>query len=102
MTNEVERLVMCEYPNLDALLRLMGADNDMPMKQPGNFTWPSGWDLHGLDRDVAGMTEEEREIFACGELGEMEAIRKNKHLESLDEFLNSAFQGDLHEVFYHT
>ena len=93
---------MCEYPNLDALLRLMGADNDMPMKQPGNFTWPSGWDLHGLDRDVAGMTEEEREIFACGELGEMEAIRKNKHLESLDEFLNSAFQGDLHEVFYHT
>lgn len=88
------------FPNIITLLELMGADNDMSLRDPKTILLENEWNLNQLERDCLKLTDKERHIFVCGEEMEMLSIIRSKRLEDLDNFLNSAFDGKLSQILY--
>ncbi len=97
------------FPVLRLLIEQISLDNDMPMKE--SPTWPTNaFELEELAKRLKLMGvsvkvenpfyKNEVELLAMGERSDAEKLIEAKSLQTLDKFLNQAFDGDLTEDFY--
>lgn len=87
-----------QYPNLWKLLNIISYANDMAMRD--TFGQVDGFLIEELEVQASKLAEDEFEVMADGEHLAMRTLVNKKQLWTLDEFLTSAFDGDLsHEIY---
>jgi hypothetical protein len=87
-----------QYPRLWRLLNILSYDADMVMREEmGDFSQVR---LYELNIQARRLDDKEYELFAIGEESERKALIKDKDLWALDDFLNSAFDGEIQLEIY--
>lgn len=85
-----------KYPNLQEVLITLALDNGMFLRdRPGIPV-----NVEKLEALARQLDAVEKMTVAAGERSEAEAIIARYNIQELDEFLESAFQGDLRNMIF--
>lgn len=89
---------MTQYPHMERLIRLVAADNGIPVCPPSRWNWPD--ESTALEVMAAGLTDAEKYLVACGEETDSERLCKERSVEPLSAFLEEVFDGEYRFNFY--
>lgn len=87
------------YPKIRQCLDIIAHDSCLTLKEyPRVATGRFGY----IEHELRQLSDEELETFCIGEESEVGILRArlNRFGDLADDFLNSVFDGDLHDVFF--
>lgn len=87
-----------QNPHLSKLIKLVAADNDIPIRPPSRWEWPG--ESAALEVLAAGLSDAEKDLMAAGEKTAIEVFSRERGCEPLDAFLDEVFDGSYRSRFY--
>jgi hypothetical protein len=91
-----------KFPQISKAIEMLALDNNMILlSEP---VWPEIKNLQDIEENLKSLTDDELDIFCCGEQSEAEKIARVKMIDwkTASDFLNEVFDGNYYGNFCRT